>query len=499
MRLIKPKVEILNRIDGDQVIADITTAARTCYKSEDVRTKEKDKALVKRLIESKHEAMLEFSDVTVKFTTSIGITREIIRHRLSSFANESTRYVSSCEKKNISEFNCDNIEDIIKAYEQGFSMREIAEYSSLSESGIRKILLDNNIQIRGLGKRCVVKDDYFSVIDTPEKAYLLGLIQTDGYVSNREGHKTLQITQHKDYAWYIKNMLYAITDKPVYTDDKNCKQISVGSNKIVEDLINLGIVPNKTHKQTDEDILTLWNGIPEQYKNDFIRGLIDGDGWVSFFVQKRGVNESCNIGLCSVKEKLIDLIIDYIEQNFNYKCGKGQDKSVYKLYITGYKTAIEIGNSLYKNFKYPFGHPKKASAWIKRLNIKPEIANYRDQKFQIAESEWLMNSEPEGVFTFLRAIGMAETAYINLRLGGWKAEQAREVLPMCTKSELCMKANLREWRHFFKLRCSTAAHPDIRVLALDLLKQMHNQIPVIFDDLYEEFYGDKRSEDRTDD
>lgn len=81
MRLIKPKVEILSRIDGDQVIADITTAARTCYKSEDVRTKEKDKALIKRLIDSKHEAMLEFFDVTVKFTTSIGITREIIRHK----------------------------------------------------------------------------------------------------------------------------------------------------------------------------------------------------------------------------------------------------------------------------------------------------------------------------------------------------------------------------------------------------------------------------------
>ena len=54
-----------------------------------------------------------------------------------------------------------------------------------------------------------------------------------------------------------------------------------------------------------------------------------------------------------------------------------------------------------------------------------------------------------------------------------------------------MKANLREWRHFLKLRCSTAAHPDIRVLALDLLKQFHEQIPIIFDDLYEQYFGEK--------
>lgn len=89
MKLIKPKVEILDRIDSDQVIADITTVARTCYKSEDVRTKEKDKALVKRLIESKHDAMLEFVDVTVKFTCSRAIAQEITRHRMASYAMES--------------------------------------------------------------------------------------------------------------------------------------------------------------------------------------------------------------------------------------------------------------------------------------------------------------------------------------------------------------------------------------------------------------------------
>lgn len=91
------------------------------------------------------------------------------------------------------------------------------------------------------------------------------------------------------------------------------------------------------------------------------------------------------------------------------------------------------------------------------------------------------------VSNWLFALNHAETTYLILSNKGWKAEQAREVLPMSTKSELCMKANLREWRHFFELRCSTAAHSDIRVLALDLLKQMHEKIPVIFDDLYEKF------------
>lgn len=89
---------------------------------------------------------------------------------------------------------------------------------------------------------------------------------------------------------------------------------------------------------------------------------------------------------------------------------------------------------------------------------------------------------------FIHSLLKAEKDYLSLIHEGWKAQQARIVLPMSIKTEINMKCNLREWRHFLKLRCSKAAHPDIRVLALDLLKQFHEQIPIIFDDLYTEFY-----------
>lgn len=236
MKLIKPKVEVLDKINGNDIINRIATVARTCYKSEDLSTPEKDLALVKRLIESKHEAMIEFVDITVKFTTSIGITREIIRHRLASFANESTRY-------------CD------------------------------------------------------------------------------------------------------------YSKDKFNNEITF-------------IIPS---------------------------------------------------------------YLDIPEGNYSY-----WDRD-----------------------------------WVDVDKMKIQLpADNRD-----AISTWLFS------------LNHAETSYRILKNQNWKAEQAREVLPMCTKSEINMKANIREWRHFLKLRCSSAAHPDIRVLALDLLKQLHEQIPVIFDDLYEEYYS----------
>ena len=82
-----------------------------------------------------------------------------------------------------------------------------------------------------------------------------------------------------------------------------------------------------------------------------------------------------------------------------------------------------------------------------------------------------------------RAMMCAETFYMSLINPGCKAQTSRSVLPTCTKTEIMVTMNLREWRHFIKLRSSKAAHPDIRVLAIDLLNQFKEKIPVVFDDI----------------
>ena len=84
---------------------------------------------------------------------------------------------------------------------------------------------------------------------------------------------------------------------------------------------------------------------------------------------------------------------------------------------------------------------------------------------------------------WVRAMMCAETFYMSLINTGCKAQTARSVLPTCTKTEIMVTMNLREWRHFIKLRSSKASHPDIRVLAIDLLNQFKEKIPVIFDDI----------------
>ena len=80
-----------------------------------------------------------------------------------------------------------------------------------------------------------------------------------------------------------------------------------------------------------------------------------------------------------------------------------------------------------------------------------------------------------------------EKAYLKLLELGAKPQEARSVLPNSLKTEIVMTANLREWRHVFKLRCATPAHPQIRESCLPILDELRQKVPVVFDDLYEKF------------
>lgn len=81
-----------------------------------------------------------------------------------------------------------------------------------------------------------------------------------------------------------------------------------------------------------------------------------------------------------------------------------------------------------------------------------------------------------------------EKAYMELIEAGAKPQEARSILPNSLKTEIIVTMNLREWRHFFKLRADNAAHPQMRQIALPLLKEFQNEIPVIFDNLIDEEY-----------
>jgi thymidylate synthase (FAD) len=99
MILVKPYYEILTHINGEEILRTIEKVARTCYKSEDKISEDSSRKLVQSLIARGHEAMIEFYDITVKFVCDRGVSHEIVRHRLGSYAQESTRYCNYTKDK----------------------------------------------------------------------------------------------------------------------------------------------------------------------------------------------------------------------------------------------------------------------------------------------------------------------------------------------------------------------------------------------------------------
>ena len=85
-----------------------------------------------------------------------------------------------------------------------------------------------------------------------------------------------------------------------------------------------------------------------------------------------------------------------------------------------------------------------------------------------------------------QAMFIAEKEYFDLLNWGCTPQEARSVLPNSTKTEVVMTANLREWRHFLKLRTAKAAHPQMRELTVPLLHELQERIPVVFDDIKED-------------
>lgn len=94
----------------------------------------------------------------------------------------------------------------------------------------------------------------------------------------------------------------------------------------------------------------------------------------------------------------------------------------------------------------------------------------------IGEKPWLY-------YHWEQSCKQAEEAYMRLLREGSTPQEARSVLPNSLKTEILMTANIREWRHFLKLRTSSAAHPQIREVAVPLLKELKEKIPVLFNDI----------------
>lgn len=97
MRIIKPSAEIISYTPD--MLQNIEAGGRTCYKSEDKMDETTAPDFIERMKNFKHESVLEHGSVTVRFICDRGVSHEIVRHRLASYSQESTRYCNYSKGK----------------------------------------------------------------------------------------------------------------------------------------------------------------------------------------------------------------------------------------------------------------------------------------------------------------------------------------------------------------------------------------------------------------
>lgn len=99
MKIINPSVEFIDSPSYEEVLKKIERIGRVCYKSEDRITEDSAERFVRGIIKSGHESVIEHQSISVKVICDRGVTHEIVRHRLASYSQESTRYCNYASDK----------------------------------------------------------------------------------------------------------------------------------------------------------------------------------------------------------------------------------------------------------------------------------------------------------------------------------------------------------------------------------------------------------------
>ncbi|MED4781004.1 LAGLIDADG family homing endonuclease [Brevibacillus choshinensis] len=231
-------------------------------------------------------------------------------------------------------------EEIISMYLNQISPKVIAEKANLSDRSIRRIMKRHGYETKNAGKprKYGVNENFFKVW-SPEMAYVLGMIVTDGCVySTIKYRKTFDIVQ-ADIKMLEKLKKVMCSEQPIYRYDTTCSafRLVIGSSIMVDDLLELGVQDRKSHTIKAP-------AVPTEYLNHFIRGVFDGDGWI----HKRAYT----MNITSASEEFAHFIYNtFVSLNLNtriYTDTSGRKTTVYRVFVSGKNDIITLALWLYK-------------------------------------------------------------------------------------------------------------------------------------------------------
>ena len=213
-----------------------------------------------------------------------------------------------------------NLSEIEKMYDEGLSLSKISEKLSINYQALQQLFKHSNITIRrgfSYARKHNLNEHYFDIIDSEEKAYILGFIYADGNNFPKLNRISIQLSKiDEDILRKFSHILYNDQILKYYKRYSNNKifeyvAINLFSKHMSEHIATLGVIEAKSHK------ITFPQWLDKSLYKHFIRGLIDGDGWI-YLPKLENNRDSPNVGLICTRQ-INDFIKDYLEKELNIK------------------------------------------------------------------------------------------------------------------------------------------------------------------------------------
>ena len=235
------------------------------------------------------------------------------------------------------------VENLPTLVQKGYSSNEIAEELNISITTVFRYCTKLDIKIHNYHNELKFDNKVFDAIDSEEKAYWLGFIYADGWVSNTNNSFTLTLQQRDEDHLLKFNSFVKNTNPICHRSNKQYNSVSVNlcNNYFKRQLINLGCVPKKSLVLQFPDIKIFKE---ERLIYDFIRGYIDGDGCLTFSRNKR-----LSIQILGTKQFLEGIQRVFPNRLNLYKI-KRLESNTWTLNCCG-NNADFIADKLYKNAK----------------------------------------------------------------------------------------------------------------------------------------------------
>ena len=239
-------------------------------------------------------------------------------------------------------------EKIIELYKSGLPYEKLSDMIGLSDRAIRNVLNKHRVELKPIGRPRIhqVNEDFFKTW-SHEMAWVLGLFITDGHV-NKKYHTVYLSQKDETVLKKVANLMGADPNITPGSSTRTTPLLIINSKIIKQDFEQLGIKPNKSYSMPFPDV-------PVEYLPAFVRGVIDGDGWVQdrgYVMNVTTASELFANGLLAVFQKWnlrSEITIELTQA----------EKKIYRIWVKGKQELPKLAEIIYDKAGELFNDNKK--------------------------------------------------------------------------------------------------------------------------------------------